>query len=264
MKILILIVAITCFFGCTQQPVEADPTPIKTRPAPSHKPKRMVCSQKIAVVAVIDTGLMVDFLPKNANLCKFGHKDFSGKNKFQNTQYTVDPIPYDSHGHGTNIAGVIQKYAQNSNYCMVILKYYDPTIEKQDALEATIRAIKYATAIGAKYINYSGGGESTSTEEKRAVKAFLDQGGKFIAAAGNERKNIDKYPYYPAMDDPRVVSVGSMEENGTKAYYSNWGSKVTKWEYGTNQVGFGITMSGTSQATAVVTGKFINENECGK
>ena len=252
MKIKILILGIVSM-GCTQQPIDSkNVLPVK--------PNVATCA-KTTVVAVIDTGM--NYVP-GAKICKFGHKDFTSSNDSVTVDGIVAPVPKDNHGHGTNIAGVIQKNAGDSNFCMVILKYYDPNSVGNNNLNNTIKAIKYATKIGAKYINYSGGGIELSVGERDAVKAFLDKGGKFIAAAGNEKSDIDLVHYYPAMDDERVVVVGSIEKDGKVAPYSNWGKSVKRWEYGTGQVGFGIAMSGTSQAAAVATGKIINESKCDK
>jgi subtilisin family serine protease len=197
-------------------------------------------------------------------LCKYGHRNFTSDLDTKKVGATVDPIPTDSHGHGTNIAGLIQQYAGNKNYCMVILRYYSPRAINDNNLKNTVDAINYATNIGAKYINYSGGGGESSLEERAAVKRFLDKGGRFIAAAGNEKANIDSHPYYPAMDDRRVVKVGSVEKDGSVAKYSNYGKSVTRWEQGTNARALGLVMSGTSQATAIATGKIINQEECEK
>ena len=242
------------------------PAPKPTYP-PVQKPAtvRKVCSTpKPAVIAVIDTGLGLNTESAKAHLCKFGHKDFTSLQTYTNFPNTINPVPTDEHGHGTNIAGLIDKYAGERNYCMVILKYYSPLSTQEDNLANTVRAIEYAMNIGVKYINYSGGGMEFSLIENRAVKKFLDKGGKFIAAAGNEGKDIDVFPFYPAKDDKRVISVGNLNINGQIAETSNYGESVTRWERGTAMTGFGVTMTGTSQATAVAAGKIINETECDK
>lgn len=247
-------------FGC--MPAQA---PIKHREKPPmhpihrHKPRRMVASNPV-VVAVIDTGLTVSYFTKEAKLCKNGHKNFTANPDTQSTQYTVDPVPVDNHGHGTNITGLIHTYAGNVDYCLVIVKYYDPKSPYDDNLKNTLKAIKYATSIKAKYINYSGGGIEFNPAERKAVKAFLDAGGKFIAAAGNERSDLAKQPYYPAMDDDRVIVVGSKEADGKVAKYSNFGDRVDRWELGSRREGFGVIESGTSQAAAIATGKIIKND----
>jgi len=258
-KIMVCTLLVSGLMACSPKPT----VPEKYTVPPNYV-QQTECKKesKPAVVAVIDTGLDMRRVPNNAKICKFGHKDFTGG--LSDNSRTVDPVPSDEHGHGTNIAGVIAKYAGDANYCIVVLKYYSPLTTGQNNLQNTIDAIKYATNIGAKYLNYSGGGTERSSKEARAIKAYLDKGGTIIAAAGNERSNIDKFPYYPAMEDSRIISVGSIQQDGRPAGYSNYGKSVKRWEHGTNIEGFGVTMSGTSQATAVAAGKIINKQECDK
>jgi subtilisin family serine protease len=246
-----------------------------SQPFPVKKPKKRVgipCTRKPIVVAIADTGFGATLFDLKIKLCKFGHRDFTSVQKFHPlADYaTVDPVPSDDHGHGTHVAGIIDGILKqtNVNYCIVILKYYNPSSdsENNDNLENTIKAINYATSIHAKYFNYSGGGLSTRDEEKQAVKAFIDAGGKFVAAAGNERSDLAKKPYYPAMDDDRVIVVGNLYSNGeTHNPTSNFGDRVNMWEKGTNVKvcvpGQCMYMTGTSQATAVATGKLASKEK---
>lgn len=261
-KLSTIIAFLLCIGYASQSATQAEPIRIKST-------KYMACKEKTAIVAVIDTGFGSDIAPqyaldsmKSAKLCRTGHKNFTS----DTDTYNVNGIevPADNHGHGTNIAGVIQDNAGNSDYCMVIIKYYSPKVQHDDNLINTIKAINYATSIGANYINYSGGGTETNKEEIQAVKTFLDKGGKFIAAAGNERSDMSRWPYYPAMDDKRVISVGNKGADDKPVPSSNYGKPVTRWEYGTKVVGFGIQLTGTSQAAAIATGKIINDSECDK
>jgi subtilisin family serine protease len=269
MKILSIALALLAL-GCSQKTPDSTDRKLPPRHGP-HRPfrpagpiKKNVCELKPAVVAVIDTGFKFSDKTAEAKLCKFGHKNFSSITDSYLPPNMQAPVPVDNHGHGTNVAGIIQEFAGNTHYCIVVIKYFDPNSKVDNNLENTIKAIRYANNIGAKYINYSGGGLLFDEREKIEVEKFLDRGGRFIAAAGNEKSDISEKPYYPAMYDERIVSVGSIEEDGTIAKYSNFGDRVSRWEYGTNIVGFGISMSGTSQATATATGKIINEQECGK
>lgn len=247
--------------------------------------KIIKCSTKQTIVAVIDTGLTISH---NDRLCATGHKDFS--NYKSSPQYkkvfdTIDvevsttgkrekgqvpkfiTVPAAVHAHGTNVAGLIYDRAgKKANYCMVILRFWYPGASGEVAGKATVEAIRYATKIGADVINYSAGGTAFLQEEQDAVKAFLNTGGTFIAAAGNEETDLAKQPYYPAMDDDRVIVVGSAEGGDKEKRYktSNFGHRVNRWEDGQSQVGFGVGYSGTSQATAIVTGKMLKESECEK
>lgn len=224
--------------------------------------------KKTTVIAVIDTGfdgaaVWTGGLQGTPKLCQFGHKDFTGGKTVQST-YAQDPVPVDNHGHGTHIAGLVDKYAKltNQSYCLVILKYYDPSANERENLIHTVEAIDYARKIKADFINYSGGGIQASTAETEAVKAYLDAGGTFVAAAGNERSNLAERPFYPAQDDDRVIAVGNGKNENNRAPTSNHGKRVNRWEQGNEvfstlpggQYGF---MTGTSQAAAIATGKIV-------
>lgn len=221
---------------------------------------------KPTVVAVLDTGFGFEGRGHEAKLCKFGHKDFSIDKRYSAQYGTKDKIPLDIHGHGTNIVGVISDNTKITSYCFVIVKYYSDMQSSQQNLAASTKAIQYANSIGADFINYSGGGPVLDEQEQRAVKTFLSRGGKFVAAAGNEKEDLDspENGYYPAMDDIRVISVGNNNFYGVRSYTSNYGKRITRWEKGENVTGYGITMTGTSQATAVATGKILSErkNKC--
>jgi len=218
-------------------------------------------------VGVLDTGFGYNNLGHGARLCKYGHKDLTKDQKFYFDYDTVTPVPIDFNSHGTNIEGIIENYAGKANYCIVVIKFYSQQQTGQENSDSAISAIEYATNIKIDFINFSGGGAIPSGKEYAAVESFLNQGGKLIAAAGNENTDLDipESGYYPAMYDSRVISVGNNRANGSKAFTSNYGKRVSVWEVGESIEAYGITMSGTSQATAKHTGKLIsqtNKNKC--
>lgn len=262
MKLLVLVLTILSL-GCTQPPKDEKPG----GPAPRIKTKKktMVCSGKPAktqVVAVIDTGFSPQASGQEDVLCKYGHRDFTVDQQYYRELGTKDPVPTDLHGHGTNIAGIIAKYAKDADFCIVVLKYYAEKGSDKDNLANTVKAIDHARQIKADIINYSGGGIAPAQVEIDAVKKYLDQGGKFVAAAGNERNNMDFRAYYPAMNDDRVIVVGNGRSNEDRAPSSNYGTRVDRWEQGTNVEGFGLVMTGTSQAAAIATGKILSTKKC--
>jgi subtilisin family serine protease len=213
------------------------------------------------VIAVIDTGYGVTQFGTvpNAKLCRYGHADFTFSRKTTDEFQTVDPVPIDKEGHGTHIAGIIDRYARAAhvNYCIVILKYYEVNNTGLENLQNTVKAIKAATRLHADFINYSGGGVQRSQDEVDVVKAYLDQGGTFVSAAGNEGLDLSIHPFYPAMDDDRVVVVGNGFSKYKKEKISNYGDRVNFWENGNNVMVYNMYLSGTSQATAIHTGKMV-------
>lgn len=178
------------------------------------------------------------------------------------------PLPYDTHGHGTHISGIIAAAAANgigsSGICPTVtlmpLKYYDNVGAGYSNLTNTIRAIKYAVKMGAHIINYSGGGSDPSSEEKSAILEAQKKGVLLIAAAGNEGRNNDRVPYYPASYNlDNIISVTSVDKKNEFLSSSNYGKSVHLAAPGMvvlstlprNTMG---TMSGTSQSTAFVSG----------
>ena len=219
---------------------------------------------KIVKIAVVDSGFGWNERGHGAKLCKYGHKDFSSDHQLTGSFDTKDPVPLDTMGHGTNIVGIIddQLKKTNLNYCIVVIKYYSVNQSGEMNLNASIKAFQYAVNLNVDYINYSGGGDNFSVEESNVVKKYLDKGGRLIAAAGNDGRDLTLGSYYPAMYDKRIIVVGNRTADGVRSVLSNYGSPVNRWEVGENVKAYGITLTGTSQATAAATGKIVSESKC--
>lgn len=243
-------------------------------------------AQKV-VVAVIDTGADIeheelkDFIwtnPGETGLDEYG-KDKATNNRDDDDNGFVDDLHgwnfssntndvSDQHGHGTHVAGIIKKQfsrfknsdQKRSFLKLMILKYYNPDGKNGDNLLNSIKAIEYANKMQAKIINYSGGGPEPSFKEQFAIQQSARQGILFIAAAGNNNANTDIEKYYPANYPlENIISVAATTYRGELLAFSNYGSGIDiaapgKLIYSAlphNQYGF---LSGTSQATAYVTG----------
>jgi hypothetical protein len=205
-------------------------------------------------VAVIDTGY--ELLDKNnVSLCEGLHADITNKTFFMKNP----PSDFKKIKHGTNVSWLIHDQISKENlqnYCIIVIKYFG---EKGTSIEMSAMAIKYAIDVGANVINYSGGGLEEDPEETKFIKKALDLGIIFVASAGNEGKDLSKQPYFPALADPRVIVVGNKNANGEIEKNSNFGKAVDVWEIGVKRTGGGVTLTGTSQATAVTTGKLVND-----
>lgn len=192
-------------------------------------------------VAVIDTGR-----PSiGIRSCDEGSMDFTGEGL------------EDREGHGTNVVNLIAQYAGDADYCIMYLKYYTP---KGDNLRTSIQAWKRAIQQKADVIIYAGGGKQYSGDEEEVVKQALAQGAFIFAAAGNEETNLEhNCNYYPACLDWKIVKVGCKKPDGTLCTKSNYAKNLENFVYadGFNRSAGGYTRTGTSQATAVVTGRFI-------
>lgn len=178
----------------------------------------------------------------------------------------------DNHGHGTHIAGIIGAQAGNGkgiagiapSVSLMVLKYFDPKVPNTDNLKNTIDSIKYAIKMKANIINYSGGGTEFSAEEKAAIQEARDQGILFVAAAGNERSNSDHHKYYPAdygLDN--IISVTAIDPKTEVLSSSNYGVETVDLAAPGQNIlstlpgsNYGY-MTGTSQATAFVTGAAV-------
>ncbi len=246
---------------------------------------------KDIVVAVIDTGIDSRHRDLKDNLWVNpgeSGKDAAGHDKANNgidddRNGLIDDVNgwnfvhndnalTDNHGHGTHIAGIIGAKGGNGfgvsgvapNVSLMVLKYYDPKAPGSNNLKNTIQAIHYAIKMKANIINYSGGGVEYSAEEHDAVKAAEKAGILFVAAAGNERSNSDEKGkhYYPAdYELSNIISVTAVNREETKVLpSSNYGVRTVDIAapgeniYSTLPGGSFGYMTGTSQATAFVTG----------
>jgi subtilisin family serine protease len=189
-------------------------------------------------VAVIDTGIDPSYL-KFIPLCQSGHKDFSGEGL------------YDYHGHGTNVTGLIVNSAQNSNYCIVLIKAYATQWHKRQYITA---ALEYAQSIGVNIINLSSGGSGSDEKERKIVNILLKEKVTLVFASGNNSDNLDQNcQYFPACYDNRIYVIGSSH------FSSNYGKIVDMTFNGQNRTAFGKTLSGSSQAAALFTGELLKQ-----
>jgi subtilisin family serine protease len=216
---------------------------------------------KPIVIAVIDTGID----PTVPHLCQFGHWSFDSK-----------PLE-DTEGHGTHISGLITKYAEHGDYCLVSLKYYQNGGLGSHNLDNEKLAFRRAIDLNVDFINLSGGGADPNNEERALIEEALSKGIKIIVAAGNDGHDLSVIPYYPACYDNRITVVGNLGIGGgykcgddvpkdkwaaMRAYSSNYGPSVNRWEVGTACIsnapgGQTRVMYGTSQSTAIATGKLV-------
>jgi len=218
--------------------------------------------KKEVVVAVIDTGIDLThpFLKNNIYIpvgavskTNFG-MDFSKKAEFKNQ-------PQDNHGHGTHVSGIIKSVFPKVK--ILALKYYNQNATGIDNLNSTIEALKYAVEMKVDIINYSGGGPEPSTEEAKILKLAEAQGILVVAAAGNEESDIDieKNSYYPASYGlSNIITVTAHAKDLSLLASSNYGKKAVDISAPGHRIKSALqnsrlgTLTGTSQATAFVTG----------
>lgn len=115
-------------------------------------------------------------------------------------------------------------------------------------------------------VNLSGGGTAKSEAECRLVRS--NPSVTFVVAAGNDGLDlsIPGNDYYPAKCGPlsNLIVVGAADSIGVRARFSNYGIPGMVWEDGVERWGalprgrYG-TMSGSSQSTAIRTGRIVRE-----
>ena len=176
----------------------------------------------------------------------------------------------DDAGHGTNIAGTVGAVTNNSfgfagidQRCkLMICKDLDDENLGQYSWWST--ALYYAANNGAKVINMSEGGFEYSKTLDNAINYAYDAG-CVIAASMMNKNNGDKY--YPA-GFKNVMAIGATDTDDGRCREftwgggSNWGKHICVVAPGNRIYGldykdnnnFDVYWSGTSQATAYVTG----------
>ncbi len=172
--------------------------------------------------------------------------------------------PLDENGHGTHTAGTIAASRDGSGVIgvapkvkIMAIRFLGP--EGQGTTEGAIRSIRYAVRMGARVISASWGGPGFSSLLAQAVQEAVDAGVVFVAAAGNEGRDIDRVPVYPA-SLPGVISVAASNSVDQLAGFSNFGLSSV-WVaapgdriYSTHLNGKYASLSGTSMATPQVAG----------
>ncbi|WP_157241263.1 S8 family serine peptidase [Catenuloplanes japonicus] len=173
-----------------------------------------------------------------------------------------DADPVDDEGHGTAVASVIAGRGDDASGmagvcwdCKILpVKVLDE--EGSGDYLAIAKGIRYAADHGAKLINMSLAGSSSSPLLNSAVQYATDRGALVIAAAGNENTATRQYP----AAIPQVLSVGGSTSSDGRYEWSNYG---TSWvdiaAPGCNVAqdyrgrGYG-DFCGTSSATPLVAG----------
>ncbi|NCN95223.1 MAG: S8 family serine peptidase [Bdellovibrionales bacterium] len=232
------------------------------------------------VVAVVDTGvdlnhpMIKDFLWSNPGETGL---DSQGRDKSSNgidddTNGFIDDVHgwnfvdgtsnvFDDHGHGTHISGIITKNLKRGTHIRIMpLKYYSTNATGQKTLEASNQAIQYAIDQGARVINYSGGGDLPSFEEKSLFEKASKMNIFVVAASGNDGRKIDERGFFPASYEfSNIISVGSTNNKGVLLASSNRGPDSVDFVAPGENIESSLPnqriggMTGTSQATAIVT-----------
>lgn len=206
----------------------------------------VLAADKPLRVVVLDTGLNLSDSRFAGHLCNGGHRDFSGVG-------LIDTV-----GHGTHVAGLIQQYAKDANYCLIIVKYWNSSKDELSNENSFIAGLRYALSLHPDFLNLSVAGSDFKQVEKDLIEAHPET--QVLGAAGNQ--GISRVSYPCGYSLPNTTCVGSVDDKGNIAAHSNRGYWVQAWERGdvmsTLPYGHFGMMLGTSQATAIHTGKMVH------
>ena len=127
----------------------------------------------------------------------------------------------DSNGHGTHVAGTVVD-------CTPGLKVYILPVRVMNSSgmgspSAVGNGIRYAANAGAKVINLSLGGGTRYKYIEDCVAYAHRKGATVVVASGNENENT-RYSCLAHLTTPIVV--GAINDNNTRAGFSNYGATV--------------------------------------
>lgn len=207
------------------------------------------CGTNSVIVAVLDTGVNTA-LPEFSGRCLSGYNFVSG-----------NADPSDDHGHGTAVAGVICAKGNNSSvvagvdwHCRLLpVKVLDSANNGQYSWWA--QGIDYAVSRGAKVINLSAGGGSSSTTIINSINNAIAKGVIFVTITHNHGSGTITFPG----NFVDSITVGASERLDQRAVFSNYGPQIDLVAPGTNIATVGRSgamerWTGTSFAAPQVTG----------
>jgi subtilisin family serine protease len=164
------------------------------------------------VVAVIDTGVDA------------AHPDLAGRLDGRGAATDVN-------GHGTHVAGIVAATADNGIGVAGaaprarVLALQALGADGTGRISAVAAAEERAAGLGARVVNLSLGADGPSAVEREVIRAHPRT--LFVAAAGNDGRDVDATPTYPcAYDEPNVLCVGAAGRDGRPAPFSNVGART--------------------------------------
>jgi subtilisin family serine protease len=194
-------------------------------------------------VVIIDTGINTQYIQKE-KLCVDGHF----------ATYGLQTNIQDTHGHGTNVAGIIAEGIDVKTQCITIVKGIDPN---SNDLVSYMRSLVYLLTLdNIMHINLSLGGLNEEFVEKSILRMLLKKGVTIAAATGNEgnqHMNV-KCTYYPVCSFRNVVGFYAVSSNDDLRANNGIGMGFVYERF----CGGYPKLCGTSQATAYFTSKLIS------
>lgn len=213
----------------------------------------VTCNSKAYIrVGVIDSGIDAKYADR-LNLCK----DKPG------VDYTGTGLYSDETGHGTNVASLIQNFANisKSSYCIIMYKVWTKNLPGDLVIKGTIDALRQADLDGVDIINISMASPySYSRDEHITFLKILSKGIIVLVAAGNQGLNLQKNcNVYPACYSSKILVVANVLADGLTLHpKSNYGSNIIDLAAkGCSTPAINGLKCGTSQATAIASGLVV-------
>ena len=174
----------------------------------------------------------------------------------------------DGYGHGTHVAGIIAAAANGRGVVGVAPKAKIMTVKVLDAngsglTGAVADGIRYAAANGARVINLSLQSSVPDARVDAAITAAAAANALVVVAAGNDGRDIDSQPVYPAsVPAPNLIGVAATApDDGRRiAPFSNFGRLTVQLAAPGDDIlstfnnGDYVAESGTSMAAPMVSG----------
>ena len=202
------------------------------------------------VVAIIDTGIRYTHEDIAANMWH-NPGEIPGNGVDDDANGYVDDYygynfannnsnPIDDYNHGTHVAGTIGGVGNNSkgvvgvnwNVRLMAVKLHDAAGNATAANAAL--CFQYVTmmknrGVNIRVTNNSWGGPPEAAAYDQVLKDAIDATGNAgilnVFAAGNDNRNIETTPSYPASyDSPSILSVASSTSTDARSSFSNWGA----------------------------------------
>ncbi len=171
--------------------------------------------------------------------------------------YNNDRNVYDGYStdyHGTYVASVIAKTAPACT--MMSAKFMEGD---KGNVEDAVRALKTVADSGIRVVNCSWTFDKFDDELYELIKSMPDV--LFVCAAGDDQKNLDQNPVYPAAYDcDNIIAVMANDSQGNKYQYTGYGKQSVdisapgvdvKVVFPEDDISF---VDGASAATAFVSG----------
>ena len=183
------------------------------------------------IVGVCDTGIDLEHEDLIDNLWTNPSPTFGDLHGVRGINGALDGECTDFHGHGTHVAGIIGGKGNNSkgiagvawNIKLMSLRFFNPD---GGFISDAINVIEYGIDNGCSIINHSWGGSVPSQALADLWADANTAGVVMVCAAGNEGKNNDVWPKYPAnIPTANNVSVAAFKNTGENSYFTNTGIK---------------------------------------